>query len=235
MADAAAQQAKKREREQVLFELRAKRNQARRLHKDEVMAEAIGEKARRTEGHAEYVAQRAEAEANAAAAVRPVTEGESAVANWGDLSRSRGEVVDKEKEKRMETTGVEMEAMRKRKEKKAKNQGFTWVEHNAESKYRAYKNRVDTLNDLVDVRGDYERQKAAGVEMERDVADLAYGEAPAVPAARLKALSDELELKEQRKSKFRRRKSDFEETDIRYINSKVSDVVERGAPRAAEG
>lgn len=52
MADDAAL-SKKREREKVLIELRAKRNQGRKALKDEVLAETIGEKLQKSEGHAE--------------------------------------------------------------------------------------------------------------------------------------------------------------------------------------
>jgi hypothetical protein len=48
----------KRERERKLFELRQKRNQARKLNKDEVLAETIGEKVAKADGHQEYLQQR---------------------------------------------------------------------------------------------------------------------------------------------------------------------------------
>ncbi len=189
MADAAS---KKREREQVLFELRAKRNQARVAHKEEVLAETVGEKLRRTEGHAEYVAQRAAAEAVAADKAAP------------------GPAIDKEKERRLETSATEMDAIRKRKEKKAKNAGFQWIEHNSESKYKAYKKRVGTLDGIIDVRADYAKQKAAGKEMERDMDDMQYGEAPPVPEARMRAMVEELRVKADRKANFHRHKAEFE-------------------------
>lgn len=48
----------KKERERKLFELRQKRNQARKLNKDEVLAETIGEKVAKADGHQEYLQQR---------------------------------------------------------------------------------------------------------------------------------------------------------------------------------
>ena len=68
---------KKRERERILFELRAKRNQARQAHKEEVLAETIGEKLKRTEGHGEYLAQRKAAEQKAVDDATPHDDGES--------------------------------------------------------------------------------------------------------------------------------------------------------------
>jgi hypothetical protein len=56
---------RKVEMERKLFELRNKRNQARKLNKDEVLAETIGEKVAKADGHDEYVSRRREAEREA--------------------------------------------------------------------------------------------------------------------------------------------------------------------------
>lgn len=118
----------------------------------------------------------------------------------------------------MELTATEMEAIRKRKGKKEANAGFEWVEHNAESKYKGHKKRLETLDQIMDVRSDYERQKASGKEMTRELDDLHYGEAPEVPEARMRALVEELEIKRERKKGFHRRRGEYDEQGVLAIN-----------------
>ncbi len=121
MADAAAASAaivRKKEMEKKLFDLRQKRNQARKNNKDEVLAETMGEKLSKAEGHEEYLARRRqlEREADLAAGV------------------GVGEAVDKEKEKLLNTTGLDTDYERRKKAKTEKRQGFSWDIHNEESK-----------------------------------------------------------------------------------------------------
>jgi pre-mRNA-splicing factor SYF2 len=57
--------------------------------------------------------------------------------------------------------------------------------------------------------------------------DLEYGEAPEVPEARMRAMVNELEAKAERKTKFRRRKAEYEEQDMLYINAKNKDYLKK--------
>jgi pre-mRNA-splicing factor SYF2 len=196
--------------ERKLFELRNKRNQARKLNKDEVLAETIGEKVAKADGHEEYLTRRREAEREA------------------DVAAGVGVgVVDKEKEKLLNTTGLDMETERAKKAKKEKRAKFEWNVHNEESKYKSYKKRVAALEKYGDL-DDYKRAKSADAEgMNRQVDDLTYGEAPAISAERMELLAGDLKARKDAKKKFARRRAEYDDEDVNYINSDNKQFIKK--------
>ena len=190
MADA------KRERERKLFELRNKRNQARKSNKDEVLAETIGEKVGKADGHQEYLERRRQAE-------RDVEE----------------QGLDKETERMLGTTAQEMAAERAKKDRTEKRQAFRFDLHNSESKYRSYKKRLGRLEKHSDGRQHYEQVKRANEEdLDRHLDDLRYGEAPEVPKERMDLLLDDMKKSKEDRLKFKRHRAEFDDEDIAHIN-----------------
>lgn len=202
---------RKVEMERKLFELRNKRNQARKLNKDEVLAETIGEKLSKADGHEEYVTRRREAERDA------------------DVAAGVGVgAVDKAKEKLLNTTGLEMEIERAKKAKTEKKTNFDWNMYNEESKYKSYKKRVAALEKYGD-RDDYKRAKESSNtgDMERHVDDLTYGEAPAISQERMDLLLGDLKARKEAKNKFQRRRAEYDDEDVNYINNDNKQFIKK--------
>lgn len=218
----------KKEKERILFELRAKRNQvinflfsilflnnfskkARKINKDEVLAETIGEKTGRIEGHEEYVEQRREREKEAAEIVQP------------EVLRA-----NKEKERLRNTTALDMDDERRKKEKRDRKSNFAWDIHNNESKYKSHKKRLATLEKMTDLSEDYKQKKAKGNEvLVKDVDDMGFLEVPEPTEERLDLLVKELKAKDASKKNFSRRRADYEDKDVSSINSKNKKFVTR--------
>jgi hypothetical protein len=163
------------------------------------LAETIGEKVAKADGHEEYVNRRRELEREAETA---------AVAGTAVQ-------IDKEKEKLLNTTGLEMEVERDKKAKTEKRQAFGWDIHNEESKYKSYKKRINQLDKYSDRDGDYKRSKAVnGEAMDRKVDDLTYGEAPEISAERMALLMGDLKARKEAKGKFQRRRAEYDDEDV---------------------
>ena len=194
---------KKKEMEQKLRELRALRGMGRKSNKDEVLAETLGEKIGQAEGHGEYLARRREQEREAEEGARPASE-----------------VVDREKEKLLNTTGLEMASEREKKAKKESRQSFQWDQHNTDSKYKAYKKRIAVLDKSLPLEKDYLRAKETGDadRMDGRIDDLAYGETPEIPEARMKMMLADLEDR-KKSNRTKRMRAEYDDEDVAYINA----------------
>ncbi len=107
---------------------------------------------------------------------------------------------------------------RNKKLKSEKKSNFAWDLYNEESKYKSYKKRVGALEKYGD-SGNYKRAKETdGDALNRQVDDLTYGEAPEISAERMALLMGDLKARKDAKKKFQRRRSEFDDEDIDYIN-----------------
>ena len=136
---------------------------------------------------------------------------------------------NKEKEKMMNTTGLDMDFERSKKAKTDKKTSFSWDIHNNDSKYKSYKKRLDRVEKMVDMKDEYRRKKQKGEEdaLYRDVDDLNYGDVAAPSEERLNLLVGELKAKDRSNKEFSRRRADYDEKDVSYINSKNKKFVGR--------
>jgi pre-mRNA-splicing factor SYF2 len=136
-------------------------------------------------------------------------------------------IVDKAKEKMLNTTGLEMETERSKKAKTEKKTNYSWDMYNEDSKYKSYKKRVNALEKYGD-NNDYKRAKEAnGEDMVRQVDDLTYGEAPEITTERMQLLMGDLKARKDAKKKFQRRRAEYEDEDVNYINNDNKQFIKK--------
>jgi pre-mRNA-splicing factor SYF2 len=119
-------------------------------------------------------------------------------------------VEDKAKERLMNTTGLEMDATRAKKERSERRAGFEWDLYNSESKYKSYKKRVDRVGKMT--RG----VAADGVDEDGDA--MEYGHAAEPSEARVNILVADLKKAKVDRKNFKRHRGDYDDEDVGHIN-----------------
>lgn len=117
---------------------------------------------------------------------------------------------DKAKERLMNTTGLEMDATRAKKDRSERRAGFEWDLYNSESKYKSYKKRVDRVGKMT-------RGVAVGA-VDEDADLMEYGHTADPSEARVDILVADLKKAKADRKNFKRHRGDFDEEDITHIN-----------------
>ena len=95
---------------------------------------------------------------------------------------------------------------------------FGWDAFNQATLYAAHDKRIGR-GVKVDMEA-YEAAKAADPEFYRDGNSMLYGHAPAVPAAAVDRMADELKAQAERAKQFSRRRKHYDERDVDAINDR---------------
>ena len=74
---------------------------------------------------------------------------------------------------------------------------------------------------------DYNKAKRTRDDLDRDVDDLRYGEAPEISKERMDALLGDLKQRKEDRKKFQRHRADYDDADVGYINTDNKQFVKK--------
>jgi pre-mRNA-splicing factor SYF2 len=182
-------------RQKKLFELRLKRNEARKANQTEILAE---KKRQEAPHESRGISKQKWIED------KKKTLGKQLDANGLDLTKAY-----------MLDTQEAAEEKYKKWDKKAAP--FGWDVFNQKSLYNAYKKRTKNIPLNAD---DYTKMKETDPEFYRDGSSLQYGKASKLPEENIDKMVQELEDRDQKRKAFSRRRRFHEEKDVDSINDR---------------
>eukprot|EP00252_Welwitschia_mirabilis_P022636 TRINITY_DN6182_c0_g1_i1.p1 TRINITY_DN6182_c0_g1~~TRINITY_DN6182_c0_g1_i1.p1 ORF type:complete len:321 (+),score=102.18 TRINITY_DN6182_c0_g1_i1:421-1383(+) len=183
------------ERQKKLFELRLRRNEARKANQTEILAEKKREEAPsvpRGMSKQKWIEERKK------------VIGKQLDANGLDITKAY--MLD-----------TEEAAEEKYKKWEKEPAPFGWDVFNQKSLYKAYKKRTKNISVNMD---EYLKNKESDPEFYRDDSSLQYGKAPKLPDENIERMVNELKEREEKRKSFSRRRRFHDEKDIDSINDR---------------